>query len=136
MSLSQSHPSRKQVATAVGIVIAVVVVGGIAWAFAQQIVLAQQMQAEEQRLEQLVASEQARNDALLEELAYVRSDAYVEHWARAEAGMAKPGEVTMVLIEEPEGEASGEDERAESGKAEKRPFWAEWWDLFFGTSGP
>ncbi len=54
-----------------------------------------QMGAEAAELSRQIAAEKARHDALLALQAYVRSDEYVEHWARL-ARMAKPGETAIV----------------------------------------
>ncbi len=89
-------PNRSQLAVGVAIVIALAIVGGIAWGFGQQLSLARQMRAEEKRLEQAVADEQARYDDLVAQLEYVKSDEHVEHWARKEMKMARPGEVAVV----------------------------------------
>jgi len=46
-------------------------------------------------LQQQIAQERERHEALLAFQAYVQSDAYVEHWARL-ARLAKNGEVAVV----------------------------------------
>jgi len=84
-------PNRSQLVVGVSIVFALAIVGGLVWRFGQQLVLARQMRAEEDRLEQAVATEEAHRQDLVAQLEYVQSDEYVEHWARKEVKMAKPG---------------------------------------------
>ncbi len=54
-----------------------------------------QMGTEAAELSKQIATEEARRDALLALQDYVRSDEYVEHWARL-ARMARPGETAVV----------------------------------------
>ncbi len=95
-------PARKsgsnRVALGLATLITLPLVLVLLWGLGQQLLLAHRMRVEERRLEALVAQAQARHDELLARLDYVRSDEYVEHWARAEAGMARPGEVAVVLL--------------------------------------
>jgi len=105
------------------------------WGFGRQLVLARQMRAEEIRLEQAVAAEQSRHDELAAQLKYVKSDEYVERWARAEAKMAKPGEVVVVLTADADGESAVAPQPTPPPEPEARPFWVEWWGLVFGAVG-
>jgi hypothetical protein len=63
--------------------------------FNSRLAYSRSLAAEEASLQRQLAAEQARHAALLEFQAYVRSDAYVEHWARL-ARMGKEGEVAVV----------------------------------------
>ncbi|HEY72947.1 MAG: hypothetical protein DRJ03_26175 [Chloroflexi bacterium] len=126
-------PNRDQLAFSVATVIVLAVMGALVWGFGRQLALARQMRAEEIRLEQAVAAEQARHDELTAQLEYVKSDEYVEHWARAEAKMAKPGEVVVVLAADTESVAAPQP--TPSPEPEARPFWVEWWELAFGAVG-
>lgn len=72
--------------------------------------------------------------ALLEELDYVKSDAYVEIWARDEGKMIRQGEVLIL----PQRGAAGSEEAAEPVKvvefktSPREPEnWELWWALFF-----
>jgi len=127
-------PNHSQFALGVTIVIALAIVGGLVWGFSQQLALARQMRAEEMRLEQAVASEQARNDDLVALMEYVQSDEYVEHWARGEAKMAKPGEVAIVPLASAGEEPTGDAQPAQTPVPESRPFWVELWELLFGPA--
>ena len=126
--------NRSQLVVGVSIVFALAIVGGLTWRFGQQLVLARQMWAEEVRLEQVVVTEEARRQDLVTQLEYVKSDEYVEHWARKEVKMAKPGEVAVVpLVSAGEG-PSGDEQPAATPTPEPRPFWVEWWESLFGPS--
>ena len=127
-------PNRSQLVVGVSIVFALAIVGGLTWRFGQQLVLARQMRAEEDRLEQAVATEEAHRQDLVAQLEYVKSGEYVEHWARKEIKMAKPGEVAVVpLVSTGEG-PSGDGQPAVTPTPEPRPFWVEWWESLFGPS--
>ena len=129
-------PNRSQLAVGVAIVIALAIVGGIAWGFGQQLALAQQMRAEEKRLEQAVADEQARYDDLVAQLEYVKSDEHVEHWARKEMKMARPGEVAVVPLVSAGEEPAGDAQPTPTPVPESRPFWVEWGESLFGPASP
>ena len=133
--MSLPRPNRSQLAVGVATVIAVVIVGGLVWGFGQQLALARQMRAEEIRLEHLVAAEQAHNDDLVAQLEYVSSDEYVEHWARAERKMARPGEVAVIVPTDLDEEPTGDAEPTPTPEPEPQPFWAELWELVFAPSG-
>jgi cell division protein FtsB len=128
------QPKRSHFAVGVALIIALAVVGGLAWGFGQQLALARQMQAEEARLAQAVATEQASNDALAAQLEYAKSDEYVEYWARVEARMAKPGEVAVVpLVDATAEEPQADAPPAPATEPEARSFWRELWELVFGS---
>jgi cell division protein FtsB len=126
-------PNRSHFAVGIALIIALAIVGGLAWAFGQQLTLARQMQAEEARLVQAVATEQASNDALAAQLEYTKSDEYVEHWARAEAKMARPGEVAVVPLVDATAEPAADAQPTPAPEPAARSFWAELWELVFGS---
>jgi cell division protein FtsB len=132
--MSLPKPNRSQVAVGVVVAVAVVVVGGLAWGFGQQLVLARQMRTEEKRLEQLVAAEQARHDELVAQSEYVRSDEYVEHWARVEARMTRPGEVAVVVLTDSSAGPDVDVEPTPTPEPEGQSFWARLHELILGLS--
>jgi cell division protein FtsB len=132
--MSLPKPNRSQVAVGVVVAVAVAVVGGLAWGFGQQLVLARQMRIEEKRLEQLVAAEQARHDELVARSEYVRSDEYVEHWARAEAKMTRPGEVAVVVLTDSSAGPDVDVEPTPTPEPEGQSFWARLHELILGLS--
>jgi len=133
--MSLPKPKRNQIAAGVAVAVAVAVVGGLAWGFARQIALARQMRMEEQRLEQFVAAEQARHEELVGRAGYVRSDEYVEYWARAEAKMARPGEVAVVVLADEIEEPAGEVAPTLTPEPETQSFWARLRGMFLRRSG-
>jgi cell division protein FtsB len=132
--MSLPKPNRSQVAVGVVVAVAVAVVGGLAWGFGQQLVLARQMRIEEKRLEQLVAAEQARHDELVAQSEYVGSDEYVEHWARAEAKMSRPGEVAVVVLTDSSAGPDVDVEPTPTPEPERQSFWAKLHELILGLS--
>ena len=128
--------SRRQLTVTVTIVVGIALVGGLAWAFGQQLVLASQLRADETRMEQAVAVKQAHYDELTDLLAYVESDEYVERWARVEAKMIKPGEVAVVpLVVTIESPPDGPEPALEPAPKPK-PFWTQAWEFIFGSDAP
>lgn len=130
-----SLPNPRRLAVSVAVIIALTIVGAIVWGFSRQIMLARQMQGEERRLEEAVASEERRQEELLAQLEYVQSDAYVENWAREKAKMAKPGEVVFFTPGNGEGEESSVGEQPLTSEGTNHnPFWKKWWQSFFAPS--
>jgi cell division protein FtsB len=129
------QPSRSQLAVGVAVAAVGAVVGGLAWGFGQQLVLARQMRVEQSHLEELVAAEQARNEELAAQLEYVQSDEYVERWARVEAKMARAGEVAVIVLTDRDEEPTGDAQPRPTPEPEAKPFWVEWWELVFPPSG-
>ena len=132
--MSHVQIDRRQLAKAVAIVAGMVVAAGVMWAFGQQFALLRRMQIEEARLDGVVAESRARHEELTSRLAYVRSDEYIEYWARVEARMARHGEVVIVPIAttptpqpvEPAEQTEGEQEQAPV------PLWNRAWEAVFG----
>jgi len=127
-------PNRSQLTIGVAIAIALAIVGGLAWGFGQQLALARQMRAEEMRLEQVVATEEAHHDDLVAQLEYVKSDEYVEHWARKETKMTRPGEVAVVPLVSADEEPTDDAQPVQTPTPESRPFWVELRELLFGPA--
>jgi len=65
--------------------------------FNVRLAYSRQLTAEEAQLQQQIIDERARQTALKELEQYVKSDAYVEHWARM-ARLTKAGEVSVVPV--------------------------------------
>lgn len=130
-----SKPNRSRLAVAVAVASAAAFLIGVAWGFGQQLSLGHQMRLEEQQLEYIVATEQARHEELVAELEYVRSDEYVERWAREEARMVRPGEVPVVVVPEPSAEPSSDAQPTPTPQPPARPFWVELWELIVGRPG-
>ena len=109
-------------------VLIVLVLVPMAIAFNARLATVRQMRQDEARLSQEVVAEQSRQADLRLLQAYVASDAYVEHWARVEARMAKPGEVAVI----PVAPAGAQLNVAPSIPASAPPTIVdEWWAVFF-----
>jgi cell division protein FtsB len=122
---------RSRLALGIAVVIALVAGGGIVWGFGQQIVRAREMRAEEIRLERAVAAAQERHEALVAELEYVRSDEYPEEWARAERHLGRPGDVVVIVVDEPDLEPTAEPWPTPTPEPKPESWWLEWWELIF-----
>jgi hypothetical protein len=86
-----------------------------------------QLTAEEAQLQQQIVDEQARQAALKELELYVKSDAYVEHWARM-ARLTKPGEVPVVPVPM---ELDRKVESNQSATRKANDIHSEWWLVLF-----
>ncbi len=108
--------------------------------FSNRIAAGQRIQNIRQELEMEIATLEAEQAALLEELDYVRSDDYVASWARAEGKMIRPGEVLVVPVPAgiplptptvaPPAPLDLFEDEAEPEN------WRLWWALFFDTPPP
>ena len=114
-------------AVAVTIVAAVL----LALGFNSRLTAIRQMRQDEAYLKQAVAAEETRQAGLKTYLDYIRSDSYVEHWARVDARMIKAGEGAVVPVAPTTGQPAS---------ASPAPVQAsvtildEWWSLFFSES--
>jgi cell division protein FtsB len=128
-------PNRSQLAVGLAAVVALTIVGGLVWGFGQQLVRARQMRVEETRLEQIAVTEQARHDDLVAQLEYVRSDEYVERWAREDAKMSKTGEVVVVVPTGSDEEPATDAQPTPTPDPDTQPFWIDLWESIFRPSG-
>jgi cell division protein FtsB len=109
-------------------VLIVLILVPVGIAFNARLATIRQMRQDEARLSQEVSAEQARQANLKLLRAYVASDAYVEHWARVEARMAKPGEVAVI----PVAPASAQVNAVSPAPASlPSTIMDEWWAVFF-----
>lgn len=77
--------------------------------------------------------------ALIEELSYVKSDAYVEYWARDEGKMIREGEVLVMpksAVAQMEAAPAGVRLVEFQTTAPERQNWELWWALFFDAPPP
>ncbi len=86
-----------------------------------------------------IADLQIEQQSLVEELKYVKSDAYVEYWARDDGKMIREGEILII----PQG--IGAEDAAPSAVVQLVEFvtteaepenWELWWALFFDGDPP
>ncbi len=95
--------------------------------FNVRLAYSRQLTAEEAQIQQQIIDERARQTALKELEQYVKSDAYVEHWARM-ARLTKVGEVSVVPV------PMELDRQAKSAPPATRPandIRSEWWLVLF-----
>ena len=87
---------------------------------------------EELRLEQEIAAERAKHEALLAHREYVQTDEYVEHVAREELKLVRPGEIVIVPVPLNRKPLPTPHTSPAPGKLLRREsHWQEWWVLFF-----
>ena len=112
-------------AVAVTIVAAVL----LALGFNSRLTAIRQMRQDEAYLKQAVAAEETRQTGLKTYRDYIRSDSYVEHWARVDARMIKAGEGAVVPVAPAAGQpVSGSPAPVQAPVT----ILDEWWSLFFG----
>ncbi len=112
-------------AVAVTIVAAVL----LALGFNSRLTAIRQMRQDEAYLKQAVAAEETRQAGLKTYRDYIRSDSYVEHWARVDARMIKAGEGAVVPVAPAAGQpVSGSPAPVQAPVT----ILDEWWSLFFG----
>ena len=96
--------------------------------FNGRLAIIRQMHQEELQLTQAMAEEQARRAELEELHAYVKSNAYVEYWARVEARMVRPGEVAVIPVAQ-EATPTPVPPTPSPNPPVSPP--GEWWNVFF-----
>jgi cell division protein FtsB len=135
-------PRRRGDVSGVQIVFAAILAIGLILAlnFNSRISATQPMQQEYQRALAEIEQLQAEQAELLRLRDYVRSDAYVQQWARSDGKMARPGEVLIVPVPmdnsgapTPTPSVSLDDLR--TTPIEPEP-WMVWWALFMDSPPP
>jgi hypothetical protein len=89
----------------------------------------------EKQLKADIRAELAIKQVLLDRLEYVKTDAFVEQWAREQARMVRPGDRPLILVTPatPPGEPSIIQPTTVASTAEPEPNWHHWWRLFFNS---
>ena len=89
----------------------------------------------EKRLEAEIATELALKKKLEERLDYVKTDAFVERWAREVAHMVRVGDRPLILVTSRGPHAQPDLVQSENvvGVAAPVPNWHAWWRLFLET---
>jgi cell division protein FtsB len=117
-------------ATQVIIVVAIVCTLALGLDFSRRVASTRRIQGELQQLSADLGREQARNTQLQAQLDYVKSDAYVEDWARSEEKWVRPGEYLVVpVIATP---VAGPPPAPAPPPAPPAP-WQVWWALISGN---
>ena len=92
-----------------------------------------QRRQELRRVEAQLAAAQARQAELQAQLAYARSEAAVDEWAR-DNGLVRSGEVPVVIVA-PEAEGRTPPGQQPAGDTDPATIREAWWRLFFGWRG-
>ena len=87
--------------------------------------------AEADGLKEEIAALEQENKHLLKNKELVTSDAYIEKIAREELGMSRLGEQPVIILSDID--KSSETEGTNNKTEDPRPYWRQWWDMFFGN---
>lgn len=110
------------------VVVVLLVIVPVVIGFNARLATVRQLRQDEARLRQAVATEQLRQADLQSLRAYVASDAYVEHWVRAEARMTRPGEVAVIPVAPTSSQINSPEPASADAPAS---ILDEWWSVFF-----
>ena len=108
--------------------------------FSSRITDGQPLQEAYNRVRAEIEALRSEQEALTAERDYVRSDAYVQQWARDDGKMILPGEVLVIPVPSgssleptPAPQVSIEDVRTTPDEPDT---WLLWWSLFFDSPPP
>ena len=82
-----------------------------------------------------IETEKALNELLLERLDYVKTDGFVEEWAREKAHMVRKGDRPLIVVtpDTPRGEPLVIQTPDILSSDQAEPNWYQWWRFFFDT---
>jgi cell division protein FtsB len=110
--------------------------------FSSRITASQPLQEAYDRVQAEIEALRREQAELIRQRDYVRSDAYVEKWARSEGKMVRPDEVLVIPLPEsaaaaPEAAPAPEQAQVAVETRPPRPEpWVLWWGLFFDGPPP
>lgn len=107
--------------------------------FSSRIQLDRELQGIHAQVLAEIADLQIEQQSLAEELKYVKSDAYVEYWARDDGKMIREGEILIIpqAFQSNEASPSPAVQLVEFVTTEPEPEnWQLWWALFFDGDPP
>ncbi|MCA9908419.1 MAG: septum formation initiator family protein [Anaerolineae bacterium] len=129
------QPSSIQIMFAAILAIALI----LAINFSSRIAATQPLQQTYDEVRAEIDRLRAEQSSLIQERDYVRSDAYVEAWARDEGKMVRPGEVLVIPVPSAVDVDTTLPDTAfvevETSPPQSDP-WVVWWELFFDTPAP
>jgi cell division protein FtsB len=134
--------SRTGILSGVQIMFAAILAVGLSATitFTSRIAEGQPLQEAYNRVQQEIDDLQQEQQALIAERDYVRSDAYVERWARGDGKMIRPGEVLVVPVPVNLPGEGSETPSVVVVPVETVPpepeSWRLWWALFFDSAPP
>jgi hypothetical protein len=100
--------------------------------FNARLTQSRELEVQQATLIKQIDAENARHDALLKLQVWVKSDGYIEHWART-ARMVKPGEVAVVPVASQINSVTSTT-RATPSHTAPNDILSEWWTAFFGEA--
>ena len=113
------------------LVMAVIVAIYLLVDFGRQVQMSYERREELEGLQQQIALAEEEQARLEKELEYAQSDEAVDEWARLN-GLAKPGEVPIVVVAPP-GDTSPKASESPEEMLDADAFREMWWNLFFGN---
>jgi cell division protein FtsB len=137
----ETQASRSGQLTSVQIMFAIILAVGLLLAinFSTRILAGQPLQEAYNLAQAEVEALRIEQAALIAQLDYVRSDPYVEAWARSDGKMVREGEILVVpvpsgaVIEEPEVQVVDVPVQIVPDAPQT---WTLWWSLFFDAPPP
>ena len=89
----------------------------------------------EKDLKAQIRAELALKQKLMERLEYVKTDAFVEQWAREQARMVRPGDRPLILVTPVASLAAplAAQPSNDAPSTDPVPNWHHWWRLFFNS---
>ena len=108
--------------------------------FSSRITAGQPLQEAYSRVQTEIAQLRQEQASLIDERDYVRSDAFVESWARDEGKMVREGEVLVIPVPAANKPSQAEPTPQPFVPVETTPrkpdAWQVWWSLFFDSPAP
>lgn len=140
---SQPKPRRDRQLTSTQVMFAVILAIGLMLAinFSNRISADRDLQAIREKVLQEIELLRREQSDLIAELAFTRSDAYVESWARSQGRMVREGEILFRLFpaeltaEEVEQAQTPLVAEVQTTLPQPEP-WQLWWGLFFDSEPP
>ena len=119
----------RQVAIAISLAVIAIVVAS----FARLAIQEYQLNVQKQALEKSVTSLKAENQSLQHQIAYLHTDAAIEHLAREELGWVKPGDTAVIIITSKTPPPLGTPSKVVATPSRETPL-RQWWQLLFGEA--
>ncbi len=134
----QPQPSMKPVVSRLGILLLIAFCLIFISSYTNRLVQKAQIDQEIQEWDQRIAEAEEQQLELLQELAYVQSDAYIESAARNDLDMARPGDTVLMVMDNanipPQPVVTQPDtvEVTKQPENNTSPNWLQWITIFVG----
>jgi hypothetical protein len=135
-------PKRKDQVSSLQVMFAAILAIGLLLAinFSSRITAGQPLQQAYERVVVELEQLQQEQESLIAERDYVRSDAFVEQWARADGMMVRGGERLVIPVPSHSTLSENQPEVVRPSQVETTPprpdYWQVWWVMFFGNPVP